>query len=168
MGWKPFEKGNTFHEMRAKLSNELRHVQNFTPIELRKIISLMLQKNEAELDAICQGGLTPAKHLIFARVLLDIMRTKTFGKDDIAKLEFLLDRTVGKVKEEVLPANQYRALPTQELLVLAEQQIRELKGANADSVQVEDVAEPVGGHIPTSDAGQADGAQTDPERDRQP
>lgn len=163
-----FLKGNTVHEKRVEIANYMRSVKDFGAAELRKLISMLLDKSEGELDAYIQGGLTPIKYVIFAKLVKDIVTTDKFTRDDIAKLDFLLDRSVGKVKEETTPTNQFRALPTQELLVMAEEQIRQLKAVeNANTIQVEATPESERGHIPTGDAGQADCTQTDPQRNNQ-
>jgi len=71
-------------------------VREYNKKKIEEIISKYLDMGSAELKKIMLDKTTPSIDLIVIKVI-----TEAIKKGDCSRLSFLLDRTIGKVKEEV-------------------------------------------------------------------
>lgn len=90
--WKPGQSGNP--SGRPKLPEELRSIRALTQEELQRIISKYGRMPLPELDAIIAAKAGPTLELVVARILQE-----AFKRGDGQRLEFLLNRALGKPKE---------------------------------------------------------------------
>lgn len=96
-GHKPvngFKKGNTLGKGRPPVDPELKAAKKLTKTRAEELFSLYMHKTAKELDAICKNSNTTVLEAMIARVAQQAIRD-----GDQRRLDFMLDRTVGKVKE---------------------------------------------------------------------
>lgn len=89
----PGQSGNP--QGRPKLRGDLHKVKLMTADEAAKLIQRMMDKSCAELQELVDDPDTPAMELMVARIIEQAMR-----EGDTARLNFLFDRTIGKVIEK--------------------------------------------------------------------
>lgn len=74
---------------------DLKHVKLMTPDLARRLIQKLMDMTQDELRALVSSPFTPMMELMVARVI-----DKALSEGDVARLNFLFDRTVGKVLEK--------------------------------------------------------------------
>ena len=87
--WRKGQSGNPAGK--ARMPEELRAVNSMTPPELAKIISKYFRCTREELQEIAIAAAAPALELAIASILV-----KSIQYGDYGRLNFLLDRCVGK------------------------------------------------------------------------
>lgn len=90
--WKKGESGNP--NGRPKLPKELLKTRQLTPERIQREIAKVLYKKAEEVREMVTNPDTPVLQLMIASIA---MKAVTDG--DHAKMNFLMERTVGKVKE---------------------------------------------------------------------
>jgi len=87
-----------------------------------------MQKNKVELKAAISSDLTPALELMVASIVW-----KAIAEGDERRFDFILNRTIGKVKEEIdirTYSENIEKLTDHELILLGEGAIEFLKTSN--------------------------------------
>jgi hypothetical protein len=92
--FKPGQSGNP--QGRPKVPEDLKRARAFTKIEVSKILARHLDKSRRELNLLIQDPDTPALEAFVASLMVQGIRT-----GDERRLNFLFDRIIGKVKDEV-------------------------------------------------------------------
>lgn len=90
--FKPGQSGNP--NGRPKLPPELKAVKALTADEINRMISKYTRMSKAELREAIESPDTPALELMIASGIANGIKT-----GDYSKIAFLLDRTIGKVKD---------------------------------------------------------------------
>ena len=94
-----FQPGNTIGKggrpKGTTLPDELIGVKLLTQDAVKRKVSLYFDKPLSELEALANSTMTPALDAIVATILV---KAKKYG--DYARLNFLFERCIGKVKEE--------------------------------------------------------------------
>lgn len=93
-----FKKGRNPTGGRPKLPDELKEVKNLKPSFVRKVFSKILQMKEFELERLLENPHASMLEKIAGKIVAD-----AYEKGCHYKLNFLLDRIVGKVKDQVEP-----------------------------------------------------------------
>lgn len=93
---KPFEKGNPGGPGRPKSDPELRNAHKLTRTEAEQLLTKFMQMDIEELEAILRDKKKKCvEHMIGRIVLMGIKN------GDHARLDFMLNRLIGKVKENL-------------------------------------------------------------------
>lgn len=92
--WKPGQSGNP--EGRTKLPEDIRTAKKLNKIELERLLNLYLTLSDDEIKLRLADNSTPQLEKMIASIV-----TKAVDQGDQQRLTFLLDRLVGKVKDEV-------------------------------------------------------------------
>jgi hypothetical protein len=92
--WKPGESGNP--EGRVKLPEDIRTAKKLNKIELERLLNLYLTLSDDEIKARLSTSETPQLEKMIASIV-----TKAIDHGDQQRLTFILDRLVGKVKDEI-------------------------------------------------------------------
>lgn len=79
---------------RPRMPQDLRNVKKLKEDEFKAIVSLYAHMTKNELLDVIQDPATPVLHLSVCSIL-----SKVVKEGDHARLDFLLNRTIGKVKE---------------------------------------------------------------------
>jgi hypothetical protein len=90
--FKPGQSGNP--KGQPKLDKHLKEVQKLTGVRFNAIVSKYASCSKEELYAIVQDPKTSVLDLTVCSIL-----SKAMSQGDHGRLNFLLDRTIGKVKE---------------------------------------------------------------------
>lgn len=99
MAWgKPFQKGQSGNPGgRPKLSPELKAIKVFTPEEVERIIAKYMRLSKGKLQRLLKED---SDDLPMFEALVCSILAKAYKTGDYSKVEFLLLRTVGKVKDK--------------------------------------------------------------------
>lgn len=89
-----FVEGNKFGKGRPALPDDLKCVTLLTQDAVKRKVSLFFEKPLPELEALAANPFTSALDAIVATILI---RAKKYG--DYARLNFLFERCIGKVKD---------------------------------------------------------------------
>lgn len=120
---KPFQKGNNFGSHHSKkLPEDLLGVKTLTPEYFQRTIALLMEKTNEEIISIADNPQAPAREGMIAQVIAQILKS-----GDPMRFEFLLNRTIGKVKDQQDININLRAMPTQDLLALGQEAMKELE-----------------------------------------
>lgn len=92
--WKPGESGNP--DGRPPVPEEIKKIRNLTKNEIKEVGSILLKGREDELVLLVKDPETPVLRKWMANVAL-----KALERGDMMTLNALLDRLVGRVKEEI-------------------------------------------------------------------
>lgn len=128
--FKPGQSGNPLG--RPKAPEYLRKIASLTQIEACKLISKYGRMTMAELTLAIESKTTPVIDLAIASIFNQSILT-----GDYKRLEFLLDRAIGKAplieesEEEVAAREELRNLTNPELLALIKNKIPELENKRA-------------------------------------
>lgn len=93
---RPFKKGNPGGPGRPKKPDDVRKASKLTRTELEKKLNYFLLMDATELETLLKDKKTPMLDVMVGRIVL--MAAK---HGDQTRLNFLLDRLVGKVKDNV-------------------------------------------------------------------
>ena len=93
-GGKNFEKGNT-HGKNNKLPAEIKEAAKFSRKKLQATLKEFMVHTTDELEEVIKDKTQPAVNIIFARLIAKA------AKGDLACANAVLDRSVGKVKENI-------------------------------------------------------------------
>lgn len=92
-----FKKGQSGNPLGGKLQDpQLRMIRHLTKVELIEIGNLVIKNNIDELKAISKD---PNASVI--KVMIAAVSVKVIEKGDMHSLDVLLNRLIGKVKEEI-------------------------------------------------------------------
>lgn len=94
-GGKRFEKGNKAGKGRPPVPADLAGVQLLTQDHVKRKVTLFFEKPLDELRAIADSPSASSLDAIVAEILV---KAKMYG--DFARLNFLFERCIGKVKDE--------------------------------------------------------------------
>lgn len=92
--WKPGQSGNP--EGRTKLPEDIRAAKKLNKIELERLLNLYLTLSDEEIKTRLLDNKTPQLEKMIASIVC-----KAIDSGDQQRLTFILDRLVGKVKDEV-------------------------------------------------------------------
>lgn len=95
---------------RPNVPEDLKQARNLNRIELDRLLNKMLGSTKAELETILKN---PSSTLLEITVCGILAKAAQGG--DHQRLNFILERLVGKVKDVVEFVNPYLALPLEEL-----------------------------------------------------
>lgn len=91
-----FKKGNPGGPGRPHSPKHIKQVAKLTREQAKQLFLELMHKSQTELEQIVKDKSRTVLQLAVARVALDSVKS-----GDISKIGFMLDRTIGKVKEEV-------------------------------------------------------------------
>jgi hypothetical protein len=100
--YKPGQSGNV-HRGVGMTPEYLKHIKSVSYIEAVKLISKYARMSYEELQATLEAKTAPVLELSIASIFSNSIR-----RGDFARLNFLLDRCIGKVKEEQVDENSTR------------------------------------------------------------
>lgn len=110
--WQPGQSGNP--SGRPKLDPELRAIKNLTNKELIEIGNLVIKGNIEELKQVQRD---PQATVI--KTMIAAVAVKIISKGDMGALDVLLNRLIGKVKDETKISGGFNtALPAQVIVTL--------------------------------------------------
>lgn len=115
--WKPGQSGNP--SGRPKLPPELLAIKALTPEELRRYVSKYARMANGELNALVEARSIPVLELAIARIFQE-----SINKGDFMRLNFLLERAIGKV--EVAKTDDATAESLREIQELSDQELLKL------------------------------------------
>ncbi len=92
--WKLGQSGNPAG--RIKIPDDVKEARKFNAAEATRIITKYLYMNSSELELAITDPETPAMELMLAKII-----KKSAEAGDHFRLNFLLDRTIGKVTEKI-------------------------------------------------------------------
>lgn len=96
-GLKPFVPGQSGNPSgRPKLPTDLKNAKKMDRIEIDRTLSSYLRKTKDELSEIARDPKATALQLFVLSII-----TKGITEGDQSRLNFLFDRIIGKVKEEI-------------------------------------------------------------------
>lgn len=96
-GGRDFKKGQSGNPNgRPKLPEELRLIKKMTPSFVRNVISKVSRMNQEQIAEVIHE---PDTSILEATIMKIYLKAMTEG--DYLRLNFLLDRSIGKVKEEL-------------------------------------------------------------------
>lgn len=127
---RPFEKGKTGNPKgRPQLPIDLKQARTVTKLELERILNRFLTMTAQELAA----AMTDPRTTVLEAIVLTIA-TKALQGGDQVRLNFLLDRLIGKVQE---PTQQhavfnFTAMPRAQAIALGEEALAYLKRTEAE------------------------------------
>lgn len=93
---RPFERGNKLGRGRPSLPPELHEIAALKNEHIKKLFTKFLSMTRDEIAEVLSCPNSPMLHVTLGRIL-----QKTAQDGDPRRLEFLLSRVVGKVKDEV-------------------------------------------------------------------
>ena len=105
-----------------KLTPGLRHLRDFTRNQVIEILSKMFMHTDEQLEEIFYKSETTCLEKAFIKIMLEAIK-----KGDERKLQFLLDRAFGKVKEHLEVSGNAHT----ELIKLIKKREREVERSNA-------------------------------------
>ena len=91
-----FKKGNKLGVGRPPVDPELKKARKLTKTKAAALFEIFMHKSVTELDKICKDPKTTVLEAMIARVAQQAIRD-----GDQRRLDFMLDRTIGKVKEQL-------------------------------------------------------------------
>ncbi len=130
---RPFEQGNAASKGRGRppMPEDLKATQELTPAILRRKLSKYLGMTKGLLLPIIENEYTPRIDVIIARIVY-----KAASGADEKRLDFLLNRLIGKVAEPPKEINlNLSGLPKQELIEIGKQAVHFLE-ANPEEAEV--------------------------------
>lgn len=130
--WKKGVSGNPIG--RAPLPEPLRQFKALTAEEVKAILGKFGRASYDELKAYVENKSVPALELAFASALLSAI-----DNADINKIEFFLNRTIGKVKDETTHTVNFEQLPTHELVKAGQRAIAFLTKAKEPAYETIEV-----------------------------
>jgi hypothetical protein len=80
---------------RPKTPEHLKKIRELRPEEVKLLLAKYARMTKRELASAAQDDTTPAIELIIASIVVDAIK-----KSDAQKLNFILDRSIGKVVEK--------------------------------------------------------------------
>ncbi len=92
----PFQPGNKIGKGRPKLDSYLVEVKKLNRDEVERTLADLMHGDRDKIKAVINDPATPMLRLMVASLI-----QKAITSGDPAILNFLLDRTIGKVKEQV-------------------------------------------------------------------
>ncbi len=90
--FKPGKSGNP--NGRPKIRADLKKVKLMSSEDAARLLQKIMNMNTREIQAMVEDEQTPAMEMMIARII-----TKAINEGDPARLNFLFDRTIGKVME---------------------------------------------------------------------
>lgn len=81
---------------RPLIPDDLKNVKKVTTEQAERLITRLMEMNEVELKALCKDPATPAMHVIIGNIIL-----KGMAGGDTQRMEFLFNRTIGRVLDKV-------------------------------------------------------------------
>lgn len=117
---------------RPKTPEALRKVKALSPDTVNRMLNKYGQMTVEELKAAIADPSTPALELTIASILMNAIK-----EGDYARVEFFLNRTIGKVKEEKEVNVNLHHLPQSEVITLAKEAIEYLE-ASPESAEFDD------------------------------
>lgn len=92
---RPFPKGVSGNPSgRTKLPAELKKIKPFTTEEVERLIAKYLRMTTAQLNEVVHDKKSPAIAVLFGSIIIHCAKS-----GDYSKLDFLLNRTIGRVSE---------------------------------------------------------------------
>ena len=95
-GGRNFEPGNTFGKGAPKIPEDIKEMRKLNTIELERILNKYIDMTSAELLAAQKNKETKALDRMIISTII-----KATNNGDHKRIDFLLNRLVGKVKEKV-------------------------------------------------------------------
>lgn len=95
-GGRPFPKGNKLSPGRPRLPPEIKEGRKLNQAELERVINKLVYLEKSELNHVIKEPSTPVIELIAAQILL-----KASEQGDHTRLDFILTRMLGRVKEKM-------------------------------------------------------------------
>jgi hypothetical protein len=117
--WKPGESGNKTG--RPRLPAHLQNIPSLTADEVNKIMSKYTRMSLTELEQVILEKKAPALEMAICSNLI-----KSITSGDYANLQFILDRSVGKVTEKSEIAVSPKAVSDDELDLIPKEKLIEL------------------------------------------
>lgn len=93
---KPFKKGNKFSKGRPPISQEVKKIQQLTRENVIKTMNELSGLNIQELEEILKDRTKTVHELMLAKVIVEAIK-----RGDNQRIEWLYQRTIGKMREEV-------------------------------------------------------------------
>lgn len=126
-GGKNFEKGNIagVGHGRPKAPPDIPKVKALTNTELQAIINAYMAMDEAELKVLVETPGTPMIRVIIANLILKA------SQGDHFKLEFMLNRLIGKVPDQPKDVNlNFNMLPKADVIEVGKQAVAYLEAGD--------------------------------------
>lgn len=95
---KPFAKGNSGRPVGTTIIPK--KVKELNRKDMEKVISKYLKKSVLQLNEIAKNPKTKSLDLMIIKIIVEAIK-----RGDYTRLNFLMDRTVGKVKESIEHSN---------------------------------------------------------------
>ena len=93
---RPFEKGNPGGPGRPRSPKHVKRLAKLTREQAKQLFVDFMHKSQTEIEAICKDKDRTVLELSVARIALEAIKGA-----DVKRADFLLDRSIGRVKEEV-------------------------------------------------------------------
>lgn len=93
---RPFKKGNPGGPGRPRSPKHIKRLAKLTREEAKQLFVELMHKSQREIEEICADKDRTVLELAVAKVALEAVKG-----GDISRIGFMLDRTIGRVKEEV-------------------------------------------------------------------
>lgn len=118
-GGKDFPKGNSMSPGRPPIVEEMRQFQQLNQVTLKKILSELIAYTPDQLRAKIADPTATVFELAIASVIKQAVQ-----KGDNTRINFLLDRIVGRTKEVIEIQNKYSEMSLDELKQLALEKLK--------------------------------------------
>jgi hypothetical protein len=93
---RPFKKGNKLSKGRPRTSMEVKHIQQLTRDNVVKTMNNLAGLNIQELEEVLKDKTKTVHELMLAKVIVEAIK-----RGDNQRIEWLYQRTMGKMREEV-------------------------------------------------------------------
>lgn len=128
--WRPGESGNK--RGGTPMPPDIREARKMTQYELERILNRYMDMHPTEVAAILES---PPTHLRMIELVVASIVFKAAQGGDPVRLDFLLNRTIGKIRERVevdVVREKLQAMSKQELIERMEADLMRLKQSQAE------------------------------------
>ena len=124
-GGRDFQKGYKPPGGRPKHPEDILKVRPLTNVEFQAILNSYLTMDKDELKALAEAPGTPMLRVIMANLILSA------GKGDQFRLEFMLNRLIGKVPDQPKDVNlNFNMLPKDQVIEVGKQAVAFLEAGD--------------------------------------
>lgn len=132
-GGRDFQKGKIPTGGRPKDPPDIAKVKALTNTEFMAIMNVYLAMDQVELEALVETPGVPMIRVIIANLILKA------GAGDHFKLEFMLNRLIGKVPDAPKEVNMnFNMLPKEEVITLGQEAIKYLEAGEDEEMSLDE------------------------------